>query len=497
MRSKRRTTPLVLVLPLVLPMLFLLWLEVYRTPAAVDAFVGCRSATPPILLPGTLLPTTTTRRLTLRNEEARTTAILLENTPQDVDENNKNKNKNTNNVATIASTVTSHPNAEPKDSRRRRTLTSIINEDTVFSDQEECTINEDTLLSDCEEFEWYNTNLHPASTATVAAGIGDQEEAQCHSGTSRQSNTAAATAVTATSDDHRPAHHIRILDEFHQRLVATMYAQICSWYPTATTTATPPTSEDRRHLRYERFYVVETLARVPYFAALSVLHLRETFGERRRFPPSARRDDDATADHARIEHMRRQYAQADNRAQHLRIVESLIVDTAAPPTPAPATPALSVWDRCLAQSLGMVGYWYVVLIYLFHDPSGTCVENLMDCLEQQAYSMYDQFLSDYPDELSSLFSSGTATMFDENNTTHPHVVQDDDVLPAITMARQYYEIENSYFLDVVASSSAAAAAASKATRTTTSLRREPKLPLTTLYDVFVNIRDDEMHETFI
>lgn len=31
---------------------------------------------------------------------------------------------------------------------------------------------------------------------------------------------------------------------------------------------------------FARFYVLETVARVPYFAYLSVLHLRETFGDR-------------------------------------------------------------------------------------------------------------------------------------------------------------------------------------------------------------------------
>ena len=31
---------------------------------------------------------------------------------------------------------------------------------------------------------------------------------------------------------------------------------------------------------FARFYVLETVARVPYFAYLSVMHLRETFGKR-------------------------------------------------------------------------------------------------------------------------------------------------------------------------------------------------------------------------
>ena len=59
---------------------------------------------------------------------------------------------------------------------------------------------------------------------------------------------------------------------------------------------------------FARFYVLETVARVPYFAYLSVLHLQETFGAR---GPE------------RTERMRVHYAEADNELHHLLIMEAL------------------------------------------------------------------------------------------------------------------------------------------------------------------------------
>ena len=56
----------------------------------------------------------------------------------------------------------------------------------------------------------------------------------------------------------------------------------------------------------QRFFVLETVARVPYFSYLSCLHLYESLGMR---------------DHVR--HMRQHYAEADNELHHLLIMEAL------------------------------------------------------------------------------------------------------------------------------------------------------------------------------
>ena len=56
---------------------------------------------------------------------------------------------------------------------------------------------------------------------------------------------------------------------FNKIVIDTVYDIICFLYPV--------TGGPRD---FARFYVLETVARVPYFAYLSVMHLRETFGER-------------------------------------------------------------------------------------------------------------------------------------------------------------------------------------------------------------------------
>ena len=56
---------------------------------------------------------------------------------------------------------------------------------------------------------------------------------------------------------------------FNKVVIDTVYDVICLLYPV--------TGSERD---FARFYVLETVARVPYFAYLSVMHLRETFGDR-------------------------------------------------------------------------------------------------------------------------------------------------------------------------------------------------------------------------
>ena len=91
---------------------------------------------------------------------------------------------------------------------------------------------------------------------------------------------------------------------------------------------------------YARFYVLETVARVPYFAYLSVMHLKETFGAR---------------DIGLSERMRVHYAEADNELHHLLIMESLGGNS-------------SLVDRTIAQTMAFGYYWYVVLVYSLSEP---------------------------------------------------------------------------------------------------------------------------------
>jgi ubiquinol oxidase len=120
---------------------------------------------------------------------------------------------------------------------------------------------------------------------------------------------------------------------------------------------------------FARFFVLETVARVPYFAYLSVLHLRETFGER---------------EHP--DRMRTHYAQADNEYHHLLIMEELGGN--------------DEWiDRITAQSMAFVYYWYVVAIYLWYPPAAY---HLSELIEDHAYNTYNKFLNEYAEKLQSM-----------------------------------------------------------------------------------------------
>jgi len=119
---------------------------------------------------------------------------------------------------------------------------------------------------------------------------------------------------------------------------------------------------------FARFYVLETVARVPYFAYLSVMHLRETFGER---------------DPKLGERMRTHYAEADNELHHLLIMESLGGNS-------------SIIDRTLAQSMAFGYYWYVAAVYSFSEPAAY---HLSELIENHAYETYDKFLKEYEEKL--------------------------------------------------------------------------------------------------
>jgi hypothetical protein len=131
-------------------------------------------------------------------------------------------------------------------------------------------------------------------------------------------------------------------------LIDTVYQLICILYPVTGT------SRD-----FARFYVLETVARVPYFAYLSVLHLRETFGER--YPTMS-------------DKMRTHYAQADNELHHLLIMEDLGGNS-------------RILDRWIAQSAAFVYYWYVVALFARYEPAAY---HLSELIEDHAYNTYNK-----------------------------------------------------------------------------------------------------------
>ncbi|MCM1982237.1 alternative oxidase [Lyngbya confervoides] len=143
---------------------------------------------------------------------------------------------------------------------------------------------------------------------------------------------------------------------------------------------------------YPRFYVLETVARVPYFSYLSVLHLYETIGWWRK------------ADWLKVH-----FAESWNELHHLLIMEALGGDRH--------------WiDRFLARHTALLYYWIIAILYLFHPKAAY---HFMEEVEKHAYHSYDGFLNSQAEFLQSqaapevavhYYRDGDLYMFDEFQT---------------------------------------------------------------------------------
>ncbi|KAJ3678433.1 hypothetical protein LUZ60_002236 [Juncus effusus] len=168
---------------------------------------------------------------------------------------------------------------------------------------------------------------------------------------------------------------------------------------------------------YARFYVLENVARVPYFAFISVLHLYESFGWWRR------------ADYIKVH-----FAESWNEMHHLLIMEALGGN--------------SFWlDRILAQIMAFVYYFMTVFMYML---SPRMAYHFSECVEKHAFSTYDKFIKLQEEELKKL--------------------------PAPEVAIKYYMNEDLYLFDEFQ---------------TERVPSSRKPIIENLYDVFMNIRDDE------
>lgn len=169
----------------------------------------------------------------------------------------------------------------------------------------------------------------------------------------------------------------------------------------------------------QRFWVLETVARVPYFAFISVLHLYETLGWWR-----------AGAGLRKVH-----FAEEWNEMHHLQIMESLGGD--------------SLWfDRFAAQHGAIIYYW-VLIGFFFLFPS--LAYKFSELVEVHAVDTYAEFVDANKELLKTL--------------------------PPPVVALEYYKGEDLYMFDDFS----------------TSNPPEPRRPACeNLYDVFINIRDDEM-----
>mmetsp|Transcript_24016 Transcript_24016/g.31160 ORF Transcript_24016/g.31160 Transcript_24016/m.31160 type:complete len:296 (-) Transcript_24016:243-1130(-) len=163
---------------------------------------------------------------------------------------------------------------------------------------------------------------------------------------------------------------------------------------------------------FARFYALETIARVPYFSYLSVLHLYETLGRWRN-----------------QEILKLHFAESWNELHHLLIMEELGGDD-------------QIFDRLFAVHAAFFYYFIVVGAYMLNPEFAY---NLNKKVEQHAWRTYADFVEQNGEMLKEM--------------------------PVPDVARKYYQ-EDEIFLEEV-----------------TDIRKPIKLE--TLYDVFVQIRDDE------
>ncbi len=140
---------------------------------------------------------------------------------------------------------------------------------------------------------------------------------------------------------------------------------------------------------YPRFYVLETVARVPYFSYLSVLHLYETLGLWRR-----------------VDWLKVHFAESWNELHHLLIMEEL--------------GGGNFWlDRLLARSVALLYYWIICALYVVSPRSAY---HFMELVEGHAYQTYNKFLKENETALKSqpapaiavqYYRDGDLYMFDE------------------------------------------------------------------------------------
>ncbi|PWA88922.1 ubiquinol oxidase 4, chloroplastic/chromoplastic [Artemisia annua] len=168
---------------------------------------------------------------------------------------------------------------------------------------------------------------------------------------------------------------------------------------------------------YPRFFVLETIARVPYFSFISVLHLYESCGWWRR------------ADYLKVH-----FAESWNEMHHLLIMEEL---------------GGNAWwfDRFLAQHIAIFYYFMTVVMYAL---SPRMAYHFSECVESHAFETYDKFIKEKGDELKKLAPSKVAV--------------------------KYYTQGDMYLFDEFQ---------------TARIPNTRRPIIENMYDVFMNIRDDE------
>ena len=111
---------------------------------------------------------------------------------------------------------------------------------------------------------------------------------------------------------------------------------------------------------FQRFWVLEEIARAPYFAFLSILHLRESLGLR-------------GPEHIYL--MKEHFAQTLNETEHLEYMESMGGN--------------AYWiDRLFAKSLVLIYYWVNVVYYWLAPRSAYHLSYEVEIHAAETYGKY-------------------------------------------------------------------------------------------------------------
>lgn len=143
----------------------------------------------------------------------------------------------------------------------------------------------------------------------------------------------------------------------------------------------------------QRFWVLETVARMPYFSYISMLHLYESLGWWR----------------AGAEVRKVHFAEEWNELHHLQIMESLGGD--------------QLWvDRFLAEHAAVFYYWVLVLMYAISPSSSYALSELIENHAVDTYTVFSEqnkeVLQSIPPPLVALnyYKSGDLYLFDQLQT---------------------------------------------------------------------------------
>jgi len=143
---------------------------------------------------------------------------------------------------------------------------------------------------------------------------------------------------------------------------------------------------------FARFYALETIARVPYFSYLSVLHFYETIGRWRN-----------------AKYLKLHFAESWNELHHLMIMEELGGNE-------------RFFDRFLAQHIAFGYYALVAGLYMLNPVEAY---NLNQDIEEHAFKTYDNYLKENGEMLKTMpapkaaveyYVDGDMYMFDEFQT---------------------------------------------------------------------------------